>query len=42
MQELRDFGEIIDGVAENIKDDIFVIDFSQLINPKTPKPLMNV
>jgi hypothetical protein len=31
IQELTNFGEIIDGVAENIKDDIFVLDFSQLI-----------
>ena len=30
-QELTDFGEIIDGVANNIKDDIFVLDFSHLI-----------
>jgi hypothetical protein len=32
MQELKNFGDIIDGVAENIEDDINALDFSQLTN----------
>ena len=31
MQKLTNFGEIIDGLVENIKDDIFVLNFSKLI-----------
>jgi diadenosine tetraphosphate (Ap4A) HIT family hydrolase len=31
MQELKNFGALIDRVAENIEDDIFARDFTQLI-----------
>jgi hypothetical protein len=32
MQELTNFGDINDGVPDNINDYIFVLDFSKLIN----------
>ena len=31
MQQLTNIRDIVDGVAENIKDYIYVLDFSQLI-----------
>ncbi len=32
MEKLKNLGDIVDGVAENINDDIFVGYFSQLVN----------
>ena len=31
MQELENIGDVIDGVTENINDDIFVLDYPQLV-----------
>jgi hypothetical protein len=31
MQQFKNLGDVVDGVAENINDDIFILNFSKLV-----------